>query len=118
MVAVERGIEFTEGVGNGVIFSADHDPIRFHAVVNGSAFFQKFRVGGDVEGEFPTPLIQHFGHFGFDLIGRAHGDGGFVDDDFFFRHVGGVKRWRWCWRLLIHIEDLQNHLHPVGCRRL
>ena len=80
-VAVEWRIQGSEKLGGAGVVGPDHDAVRLHEVLYRGAFFQKFRIGDDVEFDGFATLAQGLDDLGSDLVRRAHRHCGLIDND-------------------------------------
>src|SRR5690606_15592635 len=87
VIAVERLIQGTQQLGGAGIVGADDDTVGLHEVGDGSAFFQEFRIGYDVELLRDAPrrkrVLYRLAH----PVRGAHRHCGFVHDDSILVHV-------------------------------
>lgn len=79
-VAIERCIQTTHACNRSRLGGTDHDAIRTHAVGNGVAFLQEFRIGDDVELMLHAACIQFFLDRHAYLVGGTDRHRGLVDD--------------------------------------
>ena len=76
LVQIERAIDFLDDVAGALGLGADDDPVGTTEILDGRAFAQEFRIGGDVELGLGTDLADDV----LDLLAGADGNGRFRDD--------------------------------------
>ena len=86
-VTDKGSIQLTHHHFHLLVWDANDNTVGTHAVLNGTALLQKFRVGYDLEGIGDPPFVQLcLNDFGY-LIGGSHRDGGLVHHDHIPHHV-------------------------------